>query len=97
MKAVKLKLGAHMGNGLMYCVYQNQALYQDQGPITLSVASLDKFYNLPLTKNFITLFSRTVRVTKFSLIFFETRYTHGRWAHVLVYQNQDRVPMTLGV
>ena len=49
MKAVKFKLDTHMDSGLMmYCVYQNQS----QGPITLGVTSLDRFYNLPLMKNF---------------------------------------------
>ena len=47
-KALKLKLGTCMHSGLMYPVYQNQG----QGPITLRVASLDRFYNLPLMKNF---------------------------------------------
>ena len=31
----------------MYCVYQNQG----QGPLTLGVTSLDRFYNLLLMKN----------------------------------------------
>ena len=34
MKAVKLKLGTHMENGLMYCVYKNQGM-------PTSVAQLD--------------------------------------------------------
>ena len=38
-------------------VHQNQG----QGPITPGVTSLDRFYNFPLMKNFVT-FSRTVRV-----------------------------------
>ena len=42
VKAVKLKLGTHMDNGLMYRVYQKQ----DQELITLGVTSLDRFYNL---------------------------------------------------
>ena len=33
VKAVKLKLGTHRDNGLMYAVYPNQG----QGPITLGV------------------------------------------------------------
>ena len=40
MKAVKLKLGTHMDNRLMYHVYQNQ--YQ-----AIKVIILDRFYNLP--------------------------------------------------
>ena len=48
MKAVKLKLGTHMDKGLMYRVYQKQG----QGPITLGLTSLDRFYNLPIRKNF---------------------------------------------
>ena len=43
MRAVKLKLGTHMDNGLMYCVHENQG----KGPITYGVTSLDRFYNLP--------------------------------------------------
>ena len=54
MKAVKLKLGTHMDNGLMYRVYQKQ----DQGLITLGVTSLDRFYNLPSMKNFRHIFSQ---------------------------------------
>ena len=61
MKAVKLKLGTHMDNGLMYCVYQNQG----QELITLRVTSLDRFY---INEKFVTLFSRTVRVTKLKLV-----------------------------
>ena len=34
-------------SGLIYHVYKNQG----QGPITLRVTSLDKFYSLPLMKN----------------------------------------------
>ena len=48
MKAVKLKLGAHMDNGLMYRIYQSQG----QELITFGVTSLDRFYNLPLMKSF---------------------------------------------
>ena len=39
MKAVKLKLGAHMESALMYIAYQNLG----QGPITLRVTSLHRF------------------------------------------------------
>ena len=48
MKAVKLKFGTYMDIGLMYLVYQNEG----QGPITRTVSSLDRFYNLPLMKSF---------------------------------------------
>ena len=43
VRITKLKPGAHMGSGLMYCVYQNQG----QKSITLGVKSLNRFYNLP--------------------------------------------------
>ena len=46
MKAVKLKLATHMDNGLMYRVYKNQ------GQELITLAFLDRFYNLPLMKNF---------------------------------------------
>ena len=46
MKGVKLKLGTHMDNGLMYVYTRIRA----KGLlITLGVTSLDRFYNLPLT------------------------------------------------
>ena len=48
MKAVKLKLGTHMDNGLMYYVYQNQG----QEHITRGITSFDRFYNLLIMKNF---------------------------------------------
>ena len=73
MKAVKLKLGTHMDTGLMYRVYQNQG----QGPIT-RVTSLDRFYNLPFTKNFGHTFPKNCKGYKV-----ETWYTNGQWADVL--------------
>ena len=63
MKTVKLKLGTHMDSGLMYDVYQ----IQGQGPITLGVTSLDRFYNFSMNDSLVTLFSRTVQVTKLKL------------------------------
>ena len=48
MKAGKLKIGMHLDNGLMYCVYENQG----QRPITLGVTSHDRFYSLPFMKHF---------------------------------------------
>ena len=48
MEAVKLKLGTHMDNELMYPIYWNQG----EGPMTLGVTSLDRFYSLPLMKTF---------------------------------------------
>ena len=75
MKAVKLKLGTHMDSWLLYCVYQNQG----QGPITLGGTSLDRFYNYPINeKKNVTLFSRTVRVTKLK------PGTHIEWVDVFV-------------
>ena len=60
MEAVKLKVGILMDSGWMYGVYLNQG----QGPITLTVTSLDRFYNFAIREKFCHLFSRTVRVTK---------------------------------
>ena len=68
MEVVKLKFNTHMDNGLMYPVYR----IQGQGPITLGVASFDRFYNLLLIKIFVIDFSGTMKV--------ETWYTHGQWA-----------------
>ena len=60
-ESCKLKTGKQMDSGLMYPIYQNQG----QGPISLRVTYLDTFYNSAIIeKNFVTLFSRTVRVTK---------------------------------
>ena len=46
MKAIKLKFGVHLDSGL-FIMYT-----RSQGPITLGVTPLDRFYNFPLmTKN----------------------------------------------
>ena len=74
MKAVKLNLGTHMDNGLMYRVYQNQ----DQGSISLAVTSFDRFNNLPLMKKFCHTFLKNCKDYNV-----ETLYTHGQWVHVL--------------
>ena len=50
MKAVKLKLGTRMHSGLII-VYTR-----------IKVKGLDRFYNFPLMKKIVTLFSRTERV-----------------------------------
>ena len=85
----KLKLGTHMPTGLMYRVYQNQG----QGPITLGVTSLDRFYNLPfIKKNFVTDFSRTMKVVKLKL---GTHMDNGLM--YCVYQNQEQGPITLRI
>ena len=63
MKVVKLKLSTHMDNGLMYHIYQDQG----QGLITFGVTSFDRFYNLPLTKIFVTDFSGTMEAVKVKL------------------------------
>ena len=76
MKAVTLKLGTHMDKWLMYSVYQNQ----HQGPITLRVTYLDRFYNLPFMNIFVTLFSKKGYKV-------ETKYTHGYGLMYCVYQN----------
>ena len=69
----KLKIGTHIPTGLMYCVYLNQG----QGPITLGVTSLDRFYFLPLMKIFCYTFLRNYESCKI-----ETWYTHGQWTDV---------------
>ena len=73
MKIVKLKLGTHMDNGLMYSFYQNQG----QGPITLGVTSFGRFYNLR-NENFHYRFLRNYKSCKS-----ETWSTHGQWADIL--------------
>ena len=88
MKVIKLKLGTHMDNGLMYHVYQNQG----QGPITLGVTSFDKFYNLPLMEIFDTDFSGTMKAVKLKL---STHMDNG--LIYCVYQNQGQELITLGV
>ena len=74
MKVVKLKLGTNMDNGLMYRVYQ----IQGQELITLGVTSLDRFYSLPLMKNFRHTFLKSSKSYKV-----ETWYTRGQWVDVL--------------
>ena len=64
---------------------------QGQGSITPGVTSLDMFYNLPLMKNFVTLFSRTVRVEKLKS---GTHMDSGLM--YCVYQNQGHGPITFG-
>ena len=83
MKAVNMKLGTHMDSGLLYHVYRNQG----QG-----VTSLDRFYNLPLMKNIVALFSRTVWVTNLKP---GTHMNRGLTYHV--YRNQGQGPITHGV
>ena len=73
MKAVKLKLGIHMDNGLMYRVYQNQG----KGSITLGVTVLDRFYNFPWMKHF-----RYRLLKNYESYTIETWCTHGQWAEV---------------
>ena len=60
MKAIKLKLGSHLDNGLMYRVDRKQG----QRPITLGVTSLDTFYYLPLLKKIVTDISGTRKAVK---------------------------------
>ena len=74
MKAVKLKVGTHLDNELMYHVHQNQV----QGPITLGVTSCNRFYNLPLRKHFRHTFLKNCKGYKV-----ETWYTHGQWVDIL--------------
>ena len=77
---VKLKLGTHMDNGLMYPVYQNQP----QELITLGVTSLDRFYNLPLMKSFRHIFLKNCKGYKV-----ETWYTGGQLVDVLCIQESE--------
>ena len=89
MKALKLKLGTHMNSGLVYCVYQNQG----QGPITLGVTSLDRFYKFPLMHFFfVPFFSKTVWVTKLKP---GSHIEMGLMYHV--HQNQSQGPISRGV
>ena len=89
VKAVKLKLGLHMDNGLIYCVYHNQG----QGPITIGITSIDRLNNLPLMNNFHHTFLKNCKGYKV-----ETWYTHGQWVDVsCVYLNRARGPKLLKV
>ena len=74
MKVVKMKLGTHMDNGLLYHVYQNQG----QELLTLEVTLFDRFYNLPLMKNFRHIFLKNCMGYKV-----ESWCTHGQWVDVL--------------
>ena len=58
----------------MYHVYQNQG----EGPITLRVTFLDRFYNLPFLKSFRHTFLKNCKGYKV-----ETRYKHRQGADVL--------------
>ena len=77
-----------MDSGLMYRVYQNQG----QGSIILTVTSLHRFYNLLLIRSFVTLFSRTVSITKLKP---GTHIDSGPM--YCVYQIQGQRLITLGV
>ena len=70
VRVTKLKLVIHIPSRLLYLVYRNQG----QGPIALRVTSFDRFYNLPLMKNFHYRFLRSYESSKS-----ETRYTNGKW------------------
>ena len=83
MKALKLKLGAHMDSELLYPVYQNQGW----GPITLGVTFLDWFYKFQLMKKFCSTFLKNCKGNKF-----ETWYTHGDWVDVHVSCIQESGP-----
>ena len=63
------------------------------GPITLGVTSLDRFYNFAISeKNFITFFSRTVRVTNLKP---GSHMDSGLM--YCVYKNQGQEPITFGI
>ena len=79
VRPIKLKLGTHVDNGWMYSVYLNQAAAS-----YLSLISAFFFLsNVQKLKNFITLFSGTLRPRKFKL---GTLVDYG-WMY-RVYQNQ---------
>ena len=58
----------------------------------LRVTSLDRFYNLPLMKNFLYRFLRNYQNCKV-----ETWYTHGQWVDVSCVWESGAGPITLGV
>ena len=69
-------------------MYQNLG----QGHITFGITSPDRFYNLPLMKHFVTLFSRTVKVTKLKP---GIHMDSGLMYHIN--QNQSQGPITHSV
>ena len=84
MRPVKLKLDTHLDNGWMYRVYCRCIVY-------LSLISLFFFLsNVQKLKNFVTVFSGTVRPRKFKL---GTLVDNGWMYHV--YQNQAAAYLSL--
>ena len=78
MRPRSLKLGTHMDNGWLYCVYQNQA--------AAAYSSLYSFFflsNFQTLKTFVTLFSGTMRLRRLKL---GIHVDSGRM--YCVYQNQ---------
>ena len=73
-KSYKVETWYTHGQWSDYYVYQNQG----QGHVTLGVTYLDRFYNLPLMKNFHHTFLKNYQGYKN-----ETWYTHGQWIDAL--------------
>ena len=73
----------------MYCVYQNQG----QGPISLGVASIDRFYNFPLMKHFCRTFLKNYMGHNAEIWF--TVVESGLMYRV--YRNQGQGPITRGI
>ena len=82
-----MKLGTHIPSGLLHRVYQNQG----QGSIPPGVTSLDRFYNIPLVKNFVTDFSGAGKAVKLKL----STHMDSGLIHC-VYRNQGQEPITSG-
>ena len=62
------------GQWVLYCVYQNQS----QGPITLGVTSLDRFYKFPLVKIFCHTFLKNCKGNKVETLHPLTSYPSKR-------------------
>ena len=71
----RLKLGTHMDNGWMYCVYRNQAA----ALICPFISSFFFLSNFQTLNTFVTLFSTTVRSRKLKL---GTHVDNGWMYHV---------------
>ena len=76
----RLKLGTHVENGWMYCVYQNQAA---AAYLSLYFFSFFFLSNFQALKVFITIFSGTVRPRRLKL----GTHVNSGWIY-RVYRNQ---------
>ena len=79
IRPTKLKLGTHVDNGWLYCVYQNQAVPAFSSLYFFIFLSL-QFSNI---KSFVTIFSGTVRPGRLKL---GTHVDSGQVYHV--YRNK---------